>query len=111
MVDFNQEIEGAIVTWQSKVFDFSQEGWVSGLGVALNVIAASGTTKTLDVTVEASFDKETWFDTGIAFAQATAVTKEILTATKVWAFVRFNYAIAWTGNPTFSFDLFAVIKK
>jgi len=111
MRDFTQEIASATTSGISEVFDFQSEDHVNSIDVALSVTAGAGTTPTLDITVEASFDKETWFDTGVAFTQATGVTKELLnTASKTGQFIRFNYTIAGGGWETFDFDLFAVVK-
>lgn len=68
----------------------------------LDVTAASGTSPTLNVTIQTSRDGVTWYTAG-TFPQATAVSNE----SKVFAvdrFVRASWAIAGT-SPSFTFSI------
>jgi hypothetical protein len=74
-----------------------------GVGrLTLNVTAASGTSPTLDVTVQCSRDGVTWYDSG-TFTQSTGVN----TQRKIFLldrFVRAKYVVAGT-SPSFTFTL------
>lgn len=68
----------------------------------LNVTAASGTTPTLNVTIQTSHDGTTWRTAG-TFTQATA-TGEQRAAFNIDRFVRASWAIAGT-TPSFTFTV------
>jgi len=92
----------------SDVFDYSVAEF-GNIESALSVTAVSWTAPTLDIDVEVSYDKLTWF-TAASFTQATWVTKEILNVNKRAKFVRYSYTIWGTATPTFSFTIFTITK-
>ena len=78
---------------------------VGDKGVArlrLNVTAASGTTPTLNVTIQTSHDGTTWRSAG-TFTQATAVSEQRATF-NIDRFVRPTWAIGGT-TPSFNFTI------
>ena len=77
----------------------------------LDVTAASGTSPTLDITIEESIDGSTWFDSGFAFTQVTATEKQKLLIDNLGGlFYRANCTIAGT-SPSFTFTLDFVGKR
>lgn len=76
----------------------------------LSVTAASGTTPTLDVKIQA-YDpsSDSWYDTGVAFAQATGTTTERITGALAEDKLR---AVATIGGttPSFTFSVRAFYK-
>jgi len=68
----------------------------------LNVTAASGTSPTLNVTVQTSHDGTTWRSAG-TFTQATAVSEQRATFS-IDRYVRATWAIAGT-TPSFTFSI------
>lgn len=66
----------------------------------LDVTARSGTTPTLDVTVQTSYDGSTWRTAG-TFAQSTAVGSERKSFTGLDRYVRANGVITGT-TPSFT---------
>ena len=78
---------------------------VGDRGVArlfLNITAASGTTPTLNVTIQTSHDGTTWRSAG-TFTQATAVSSQ-RSAFNIDRFVRATWTIAGT-TPSFNFTI------
>lgn len=73
------------------------------LRLTLDVTAASGTTPTLDVTVQHSPDGSTWATLG-TFAQRTAAGSERKIFSGVDRYVRANHAIGGTA-PSFTFSV------
>lgn len=73
------------------------------LRLLLDVTAASGTTPTLDVTVQTSYDGSTWRSVA-AFTQATAITSERKSFAGCDRFVRVSYTIGGT-TPSFTFSV------
>lgn len=71
------------------------------LRLLLDVTAASGTTPTLDVTVQTSYDGTTWRSLG-TFTQATGVTSERKSFSGCDRFARVSYTIGGT-TPSFTF--------
>lgn len=71
--------------------------------IDLTVSAASGTTPTLDVTIQTSKDNATW-RTVASFAQKTGVSTERKSFTGCDRFVRANCVIGGT-TPSFTFDI------
>lgn len=69
----------------------------------LDVTAASGTTPTLDVTLQTSSDNATWATVG-TFAQKTAVSSERKAFSGLDRFVRVIWTIAGT-TPSFTFSV------
>lgn len=69
----------------------------------LDVTAASGTSPTLDVTVETSFDGTTWRQAG-TFTQQTAVGTERKSFSGLDRFVRVTWTIGGT-TPSFTFEV------
>lgn len=69
----------------------------------LSVTAASGTTPTLDVRLEASADGVTGWRSFATFTRATAATVERITAISPDRYVRVAWTIAGT-TPSFTFD-------
>lgn len=85
-------------------------GALSGFGdwskfrAQLNVTAASGTTPTLDVVIEDSFDGTTW-NTVATFTQKTAAAVEAVNVTGLFTDqVRVRWTVAGT-TPSFTFDV------
>jgi hypothetical protein len=85
-------------------------GVISGYGGAvslraqLDVTAASGTTPTLNVTIEDTLDGTTWNTVG-TFAQKTAAGREVITVTTPFADrIRVRWVIAGT-TPSFTFSV------
>lgn len=77
----------------------------------LNVTAASGTTPTLDVKLQTSYNGTDWYDIATAFTQATAVSKQAgLKATNLGQFLRAVWTIGGT-TPSFTFDLNLSLKS
>lgn len=79
---------------------------IADRGVArllLNVTAASGTTPTLNVTMQTSSDNATWRSLG-TFAQKTAAGSERLSFNGLDKFVRASWVIAGT-TPSFTFSI------
>lgn len=68
----------------------------------LNVTAASGTTPTLNVTIQTSNDGTTWRSAG-TFTQATGVTSQRATF-NIDRFVRATWTIGGT-TPSFNFSI------
>lgn len=71
------------------------------LRLTLTVTAASGTSPTLDVSIETSHDGTTWRSLG-AFAQKTTVVTERKSFTGADRFVRATYTIGGT-TPSLTF--------
>ena len=76
----------------------------------LNVTAVSGTTPTLDVSLDYSPDGTNWFPSGIVFTQITADAMQLKTITTFGRFVRINYVIGGT-TPSFTFIMDVVAKN
>lgn len=80
----------------------------SVVSLLLDVTAASGTTPTLNLTVEESDDGTTWRSAG-TFAQKTAVSQE----RKSFSVAGRYYRIAWTvggTTPNFTFSVTGEMK-
>ncbi len=79
--------------------------------VTLNVTAASGTSPTLAVQLQASDDEgTTWYNLPNAlFTTATAVTNQALQISTFGDYIRASYAITGT-TPSFTFAIKAVLK-
>lgn len=73
------------------------------LRLLLDVTAASGTSPTLDVAVETSYDGSTWRSVA-AFAQKTAAGTERKSFSGCDRFVRITYTIGGT-TPSFTFSV------
>lgn len=69
----------------------------------LAVSAASGTSPTLDVRLEASADGVTGWQTFATFTRATAAAVEKITAIAPERFVRVAWSIGGTDTPSFTF--------
>lgn len=76
------------------------------VSLLLDVTAASGTTPTLDVTVEWSHDGTTWVAAGDAFAQVTGTGAALLVADVKAPRVRLAYTVAGT-TPSFTLGVTA----
>lgn len=70
----------------------------------LDVTAASGTTPTLDVTVETSYDGSTGWTSLGTFTQNTAVSSQRKNFSGADRFVRASWVIAGT-TPSFTFSI------
>lgn len=92
-------------TSTSTVFEVGDKGT---LRLKLDVTAASGTSPTLDVTVQGSKDGSTNFYTLGTFAQKTAVSNEFK-AFLTDRFVRISYVIAGT-TPSFTFSVLGEVS-
>jgi len=71
--------------------------------LTLAVTAGSGTTPTLDITIETSADGTTWRTAG-TFTQATGVTSERKSFSGIDKFIRARSTIAGT-TPSFTFSI------
>lgn len=69
----------------------------------LNVTAASGTTPTLDVSIQTSYDGTTWRAVA-AFAQKTTVSNERKSFTGIDRYIRAVYTVGGT-TPSFTFTV------
>jgi hypothetical protein len=72
-------------------------------GLVLDVTAASGTTPTLDVSIQTSDDNTNW-RTLKSFGQKTAISNEHLSSGGLDRYMRFSWAIAGT-TPSFTFSV------
>lgn len=77
------------------------------LSLLLDVTAASGTSPTLDITIEGSPDNSTWFTLG-TFTQKTAVSSE-RKAFPGAAFVRSRSVVAGT-TPSFTYSVTGTVR-
>lgn len=85
-------------------------GGATTLRCQLNVSAASGTTPTLDVTIQDSLDGTTWNTIG-TFTQATTVTRQVINITTPFADqIRVLWTIGGT-TPSFTFDIRAASQS
>lgn len=78
------------------------------IAVLVDVSAVSGTTPTLDITVQWSPDDTEWFDTGDAFTQFTAAGKQVLRVPNKAQSARLNYTV---GGTTPSFTVNAWVER
>lgn len=88
-------------------------GKFNDLIVYLDITAASGTTPTLDVKLQTSYDDGgTWFDLPSgAFSQKSAVGKDVLQiGSNFGRWLRIDYSIGGT-TPSFTFSVNAVSKN
>jgi hypothetical protein len=72
-------------------------------GLVLDVTAASGTTPTLDVSIQTSDDNSTW-RTLASFSQKTTVSNQHLSVSGLDRYLRFSWVIAGT-TPSFTFSV------
>ena len=77
----------------------------------LETTTHAGTSPTLNLTMQVSYDGSTWFDTTSTFAQSVTENKIILASTTLGKYVRFSYTIAGTDTPAFTFSLVGVFKS
>lgn len=82
--------------------------WASELLLFLNVTAASGTSPTLNVKVQAQDPAGNWYDI-LSFTQATAATKEAKQLSIFGDKIKVVYTIGGT-TPSFTFSVTAVAK-
>jgi len=93
-----------LATGQSGAID------VSGLNEAsifLNVSVVAGTNPTIDVIIEDSPNGTDWY-TLATFTQKTAAAKDSKRITNFAKFLRANYTIGGTENPSFTTEILAV---
>lgn len=77
----------------------------------LNVTAVSGTSPTLDITIEESPDGIEWFDSGYSFTQVTSAEKQRLVMDAIGGYhLRAVCTIGGT-SPSFTFSLDMVGKQ
>ncbi|MGD9581588.1 MAG: hypothetical protein AB7V50_09465 [Vampirovibrionia bacterium] len=76
--------------------------------VYLDVTAVSGTTPTLDVTVQDTIDGTNW-DTVGSFTQASSAGREAIRINNFSRFMRVSYTMAGT-DPDFTFSVKAFVK-
>jgi len=74
------------------------------LRLLLDVTAASGSSPTLDVTVETSYDSVTWRSLG-TFAQKIAVGTERKSFVGADRYVRATWTIGAVATPSFTFSI------
>lgn len=70
----------------------------------LTVTAASGTSPTLDVTVQTSPDASTWTSVG-TFTQKTGAGTQTKNFIGLDRYVQVAWVIGGTGSPSFTFDV------
>lgn len=73
------------------------------VSLTLAVTAASGTSPTLDITIQGSDDATTWYTLG-TFAQKTGAATEIK-AFPAPKFVRYASTIGGTDTPSFTYSI------
>jgi hypothetical protein len=85
-------------------------GYQNTIDVFTDITAVSGTTPSLTVNVEWSFDGATWFagDTADSFTAATAAQKRVKEFTVKGQYARLNYTISGT-TPSFTWAATALI--
>jgi hypothetical protein len=93
-------------TGQSTAFD---EGSLDTISVMVDVTAVSGTSPTMTVNVEWSWDNVSWFtaDPVDAFTAITATGKKVKQFTIKGLYARLNYVIGGT-TPSFTFSATAI---
>jgi len=80
----------------------ASESGINAVEAQQNVTDASGTTPTLDTTVQYSFDGgATWHDT-TAFAQTAIVSEETISPAQIAPLYRLKYVVGGT-SPVFTF--------
>lgn len=79
-------------------------GYVSTIRAQLDIVAASGTTPNIVVTVEDTLDDTNWNTVG-TFAAATTAGREVINITAPFSEkIRFSWAITGTA-PSFTFSI------
>lgn len=97
MNDFNQTVTlAAAGTSYSNVYQVDDDA--QSLDALLTLSALSGTTPTLDVTIQASKDNSSWIDIG-TFTQLAATGSQRKAVGDVRSFIRFKFVLAGT-TPT-----------
>lgn len=96
------------VTGSSAAVDVSTH---SDAIVLLTCSAASGTTPTMDVKVQASADMVNWYDEGTSFTQIVAAsTPAVKKLTGLGLYIRYFWTIGGT-TPSFTFSIQTVLSK
>lgn len=96
------------VSGNSEILDFPAENY-DELRCQVNITAVSGTTPTLNITLEDSLDGGNW-NTVITFTQATGITREVKDLTTPFARrLRLKWVIAGT-TPSFTFNIWLIAK-
>ena len=97
--DLGVEISGETLSGGE---DYAYSEWVNTtdaekIEATLNVTALDGTTPTLDVTPQYSYDKVTAFDCAVTFTQAIGVTNETIAITnQLGNYMRFKFDLGGT---------------
>ncbi|MEW5820327.1 MAG: hypothetical protein AB1782_09065 [Cyanobacteriota bacterium] len=76
--------------------------------IYLDVTAASGTSPTLDVSIQDTIDGTNW-DTVASFTQATSTGREVKRINNYSRYMRISYTIGGT-DPDFTFSVSAYMK-
>ncbi|WP_322769665.1 hypothetical protein [Frankia sp. Cr1] len=85
--------------------DIPGRGVLRAVRAQLDVTAVSGTSPTLDLLLEETFDGASW-DTVLSWTQATAATREIKTGSGLLVpRVRLRWTIGGTASPTVTFSV------
>jgi hypothetical protein len=89
--------------------------------VFLNATAKTGTSPTLDVKIQGSWDGTTYCDfptaaaasspCAFAFAQLTTTGTSMLRISNFGKFIRLAYQVGGTGTPTYTFEVQFVGKR
>lgn len=86
-------------------------GWFDEILVYLDITAVAGTSPTLDVKVQTSYNNADWFDLpGGAFPQKTAAGKDLKQFSNYGRFIRAAWTVGGT-TPSFTFRLDVVAKN
>lgn len=76
----------------------------------VNVTAASGTTPTLDITLQYSPDNVNWFDDPVEhFSQFYGVNNQVAKITNFGKYVRWKYTVGG-DDPSFTFTIEVILK-
>lgn len=99
------QVAQAAVTATGNSALFEQRGDDGLLVVDLNITAVSGTSPSLTVQIQGSFDQTNWFNIGSASAAQTTTGKLRMTETSALEpYLRLAYTVTGT-NPSFTFTI------
>lgn len=91
-------LTGGVAATYTPTFDYSSEENLDEVEANLDVATLAGSSPTLDVTPQISFDKINFNDAATAFAQATGVTNETITNTTTGLYMRFKIVLGGTNS-------------
>ena len=100
---------GGVAETFTDVFDYSSVDNVTNVETTRVIDNIAGTTPTVDITPQFSYDKVDWFDSSTVFTQATADGNETKELNTTAMYMRFKIEIGGT-NPLADVDIHAVAK-